>query len=94
MSPYDWVLESKSDATLHVKLTFTKRGQSKGAGRAGWEFTDNFDDAAIFKSHDEIADALKKHRVPLPILKVRPLTNCFYEWQERRRNLSLETSSL
>lgn len=83
MENVDWVLVCREEHSMYVKCTFSKVGRSKGLGRAGWEFTEDFHQATGFKNYADIAALGKKHRLPLHSLVLKPYTNAFSEWTRK-----------
>lgn len=87
MEYVDWVLVSKSDPHLFIKCSFSKVGRSKGQGRAGWEWTEDFHQATGFAHHSRLADMIKKHKIPIGMVKLKPYTNAASEWHQRKRDV-------
>lgn len=83
MAAGTWVLVNRNDEHLYLKLTFSKVGVSKGAGRAVWEWTEDFRHAQVFSNLREIETGLKLHKCPSNAVKVRPYENAHLSWSQK-----------
>lgn len=90
MEGKDWVLVSKEDAALFIQLSFSKVGRSTGLGRPVWSWVEDFGEASGFDGYADVANAVKKHKIPIHNVKLKPYTNAFSEWTQRppRNNLT------
>lgn len=75
-----WILVSRENPALFIKLEFHKVGKAKGKWRPGWTFTEDFREAFSFPDSRAIDDAQKKHRVPVHILKPLDYATAHLYW--------------
>ena len=81
MEKADWILVSKADESLYLKLTVDKAGRGKACHR--WEWTEDFRECASFENLAAIDAAVKKHKIPVGGIKVRDYGRAHSTWLGR-----------
>lgn len=84
MEGKSWILANKTETSLFIRLTYNKVGKSLGLGRPVWEWTEDFNLATGFAGYADVANAVKKHKIPIFQVLLRPYENAFSTWLQKQ----------